>query len=290
MGSVKKFSSCGNLRSLSKTFSTNYSDRPTRITFQYTEQETDPSPTSASKAALLNSPEFPLPGDVTTQYQYQKNVLKQAVSTTSCLQATDVLTGLSNHQKQMHSLKNFALSANAIPPSALEPMGLTAPPSSMMNKEAVQLSAHDCPELVKKDFRDLFPNVNLSRSPLTVVNMARRTSNDMGAWTENMEIERDTLTEEFVREASSICDSLREAGYWADFIDPSSGRPYLGPFTNATLFETDGRLSKFGFDVEDLGCCKVINHKQWGRHAFIGTLFTTAPLGSDQVQKLLGSK
>ena len=54
-----------------------------------------------------------------------------------------------------------------------------------------------------------------------------------------------------------MCESLRADGYWADFIDPASGRPYLGPFTNATLFETDGRFRHLGMDVEDLGCCKV---------------------------------
>ena len=34
-----------------------------------------------------------------------------------------------------------------------------------------------------------------------------------------------SIYEQFVQGATEICEALREAGHWADFIDPSSGRP-----------------------------------------------------------------
>ncbi|KAE9556460.1 hypothetical protein FO519_000345 [Halicephalobus sp. NKZ332] len=151
----------------------------------------------------------------------------------------------------------------------------------------VELKAVACPKLLKKEIKYLFVDIDLSDRNVTVLNLTQKSDSDMTAWSPDMEVERMKLTASFIDSATAICQALKECGYWADFIDPSSGRPYLGKFTNACLFETDERYRQLGFQIEDLGCCKVIKHMLWGTHAFVGTIFTDAPLESDFVKSIV---
>lgn len=147
--------------------------------------------------------------------------------------------------------------------------------------------AQECPKLLQKDFSDLFPTLCLTAGPLTIVTLCQKTKNDMAVWNEDVDLEREELMLYFVIAAEEICTQLKQQGYWADFIDPSSGRPYLGDYTSATLFETDERYRHFGFKIEDLGCCKVISHRKWSTNVFVGCLFTNAPVNGPQIKAII---
>ncbi|VDK29521.1 unnamed protein product [Gongylonema pulchrum] len=95
----------------------------------------------------------------------------------------------------------------------------------------------------------------------------------MGLWNEEMEQERNMLTEKvplFYHNTVQLCKS------------------YLGSYTNATLFETNDNFKAFGLIIKELGCCKVnvVEHTNWGRHVFIGTIITDAPAESAEVRAL----
>lgn len=83
----------------------------------------------------------------------------------------------------------------------------------------------------------------------------------------------------------SIC-RLRNEGFWADFVDPTSGIPYFGAHANTTMFETDEKYRMLGFSIEDLGCCKVIRHIEFGTKVFVGSIFTDAHPSSGVVQDM----
>ena len=75
------------------------------------------------------------------------------------------------------------------------------------------------------DLQHLFPQQPVLKGNFTVVTICQKTENDMTTWSEQVDEERDALHILYSDTAQELCQTLWNAGYWADFIDPSSGRP-----------------------------------------------------------------
>uniref|UniRef100_A0A2K5RCP9 Metabolism of cobalamin associated D n=1 Tax=Cebus imitator TaxID=2715852 RepID=A0A2K5RCP9_CEBIM len=129
----------------------------------------------------------------------------------------------------------------------------------------------ECAIIAARDFESLFPEV--PNSKLMILTVTQKTKHDMICWNEEVEIEREVLLEKFISGAKEICYALRPEEYWADFIDPSSGLAFFGPYTNNTLFETD----------------ELICHSLWGTHVVVGSIFTNATPDSHIMKKLSGN-
>ncbi|XP_026232874.1 metabolism of cobalamin associated Db isoform X1 [Anabas testudineus] len=151
----------------------------------------------------------------------------------------------------------------------------------------VECAIQSCPELLQKDFQSMFPEA--PSSGMMVLTVTQKTQNDMTSWCADVEHEREQMLAKFIDGAKEICYALQKEGFWADFIDPSSGLAFFGSYTNNMLYETDERYRHLGFQIEDLGCCRVIRHTLWGTNIFVGTIFTNAPPGSLIMKKLQGS-
>uniref|UniRef100_A0A3P8U4G8 Metabolism of cobalamin associated Db n=1 Tax=Amphiprion percula TaxID=161767 RepID=A0A3P8U4G8_AMPPE len=140
------------------------------------------------------------------------------------------------------------------------------------DNSSVECALQSCPELLKKDFQSMFPDA--PSSGMMVVTVTQKTQNDMTSWCAEVEQEREQMLDKFVDGAKEICYALQREGFWADFIDPSSG---LAVRCQSLCV------------VRDLGCCRVIRHSLWGTHVFVGTIFTNAPPSNVIMQKLQGS-
>ena len=74
--------------------------------------------------------------------------------------------------------------------------------SSLRNFE---LSLHDAPKLLKRDVQGLFPDRDVVSGNLSVICLSQKTTSDMSTWSEEVEKEREILTEEFIGVAKEIC-------------------------------------------------------------------------------------
>lgn len=157
--------------------------------------------------------------------------------------------------------------------------------SEFFDSVSVECAVQPCPPRLAPDIGLMFPEA--PPAGVMVVTVAQRTVRDMSRWSSEVETEREQLLQTFIHGATEICSALKREGHWADFIEPSSGLPFFGPYTNLPLFETDGRYSELGFSVEDLGCCRVLRHALWGTNVFVGTIFTDAPAQGSRVMEAL---
>uniref|UniRef100_A0A3Q3W8W4 Uncharacterized protein n=1 Tax=Mola mola TaxID=94237 RepID=A0A3Q3W8W4_MOLML len=227
---------------------------------------------------------FPLPANVDFEC-HREGLTEHRMKSLGDKIAPDMLSTYTERHKLIlrQFIGDLFVSESDYPPSSKN----VSRPEQCFENSSVECVIQPCPELLKKDFRSMFPEA--PPTGMMVVTVTQRTQNDMTSWCADVEQEREKMLNKFVDGAKEICFALQSNGFWADFIDPSSGLAYFGSYTNNTLFETDDRYSHLGFQIEDLGCCRVIRHPFWGTHIFVGTIFTDAPSNSLIMRKLQGS-
>jgi len=173
----------------------------------------------------------------------------------------------------------FYLPGNTGP--AWQDQNTTANIASSMNLDesnGVDCTVQECPILLRQGVYELFPGSEVF-GQLTVITLAQR------AKSSSSDSETERLTKQFVLAAQDICAKLKLAGYWADFINPFSGVPYLSPTQRSKLYETDERFRCLGFKIFEKNQCKIIADKS--SRQFVGSLFTTAPPSTSLLRDIL---
>merc|ERR1711963_989408 len=128
----------------------------------------------------------------------------------------------------------------------------------------------------------ILPERKLNKE-MKVITFSFKTENNMTGWNNKVQMERTAKMEQFVNLAQDYAFLLLEEGYYCDFIDPSTGKAWFGAKNSSvaakdvSLLETDLAFETSGFKVEDIGCCKVLEHVKFGKNVFVGTIVSDAP-------------
>jgi hypothetical protein len=75
--------------------------------------------------------------------------------------------------------------------------------------------------------------------------------------------------------AKEICSKLRLNGFWADFMNPFSGKPFHSYASGKKLYKIDDRFRGLGISFETLNNCIIMQADDTA--SFTGNVFTNAP-------------
>uniref|UniRef100_H2ZNL9 Methylmalonic aciduria and homocystinuria type D protein, mitochondrial n=1 Tax=Ciona savignyi TaxID=51511 RepID=H2ZNL9_CIOSA len=227
---------------------------------------------------------FPLPGNIGVSQSQANQEQPRFV-----LRMPDILEDSTQSDKQLSIVSQLIAESDYLDESSEMSSDGENITDSIIRKylenATVELAIQPCPKVLYKEFRSIF--LEMPKQEISVLTITQKTEHEMSMWSQEVEEEREKLLKNFITTATEICHLLRANNFWCDFIDPSSGQAYFGPYTNSTMFETDDRYNSLGFRIDDLGCCKVIAHKRWGSHSFVGSVVTTASIHHDVMTNLL---
>ncbi|XP_027016581.2 metabolism of cobalamin associated Da [Tachysurus fulvidraco] len=217
---------------------------------------------------------FQLPGNVGFDCHLRGTDEERATSTQRS--TPDVLTAPSNSERHEFILAQFITEYQTKDASVWKQR--VAKAEEYFTHCDVECSVHTCPELLKQELESFFPALPVTG--ITVLTIKQKTIR-------TEELNTQQLLDIFINGAKQICFLLWRGGYWADFIDPWSGRAYFGAESHDPVLQTDQRRHS-GFHIEDLASCRLTVHLLSDSHTFAGTLITSAPSDSLLMRRLTG--
>ncbi|KAH8287094.1 hypothetical protein KR054_002331, partial [Drosophila jambulina] len=140
----------------------------------------------------------------------------------------------------------------------------------------LEFTCCECPVLLRESLAELFPmRIGSQRNmPITMLTLSNEGDIEMGA-------------AKFVLAARDISYRLLALGYWADFLNPFSGRPYIMPKDGPSLYKQDHRFRGLNMSLSLKNHCIIISAEENDRTRFSGTIYCTAPSNYNELVDLL---
>ncbi|CAG8478206.1 13478_t:CDS:2 [Acaulospora colombiana] len=156
------------------------------------------------------------------------------------------------------------------------PTRITVKDPKSLKNFTLEYSIHSGSRRFNRDLASIFPEIADQVNKCLVIPVFLNCENDMVGTGSIIDKERDEKLENFVGWGKSICQGLRDRGYWADLTDPCSGYPIFSDRGPSIYPDVQGAESLLKYPTQNVGCCHILLHPRWGSKVYPGTLFTFA--------------
>lgn len=138
----------------------------------------------------------------------------------------------------------------------------------------LKFSVGACPFLIKKSLHEIFPAPEVvSTEKLALLTLKYNGDCEQGA-------------RKFVLAAREITSRLRLHGYWADFMNPFSGRPFYSWASGKKLYKVDERFRGLNMKLIRKNNCLIISTEDESS-SFSGAIYTNAPSNFLQLKSII---
>eukprot|EP00933_Yihiella_yeosuensis_P080792 TRINITY_DN94281_c0_g1_i1.p1 TRINITY_DN94281_c0_g1~~TRINITY_DN94281_c0_g1_i1.p1 ORF type:complete len:180 (-),score=52.93 TRINITY_DN94281_c0_g1_i1:39-578(-) len=138
-----------------------------------------------------------------------------------------------------------------------------------------EVKVHSMSRRLARNFDGLFPEKDLLKEPYVIVTLALQTQHRQSAMSAEMLEERQAYFNILVERMAAFKSKVEESGHWCDFIDPSTGAPFVSD-SSTTLLECDERYRSLGFQILELGCCRALCNESFGQCLVMTSAFVQA--------------
>ena len=150
------------------------------------------------------------------------------------------------------------------------------------DKNKLHITTQKCPMLIRKNLHELFPapEVLTENDKLTLITLSQAAVSS----------DHEKAAINFVLAAREICTRLRMHGYWSDFLNPMSGRPFHSYHQKSLYKLNDERFRGLCIKFEEVkaeganeNCLVICEDKS----KFSGSVFTNIPPSLDLIKELI---
>lgn len=151
------------------------------------------------------------------------------------------------------------------------------------DKTKLHIETKKCPLLLRKNLHELFPapEVIAENDKLTLITLSQAVAST----------DHEKAAINFVLAAREICSRLRLHGYWCDFVNPMSGRPFHSYHQNSLYKMNDERFRGLCMKFEEIKAagadenCLLISEDKSTK--FSGSVFSNIPANLDVIKEFL---